>query len=116
MEKFLNKLKNKENLSFEESKEAFKILMDGKASDQEIYDFLIFLSDKTLKFSSAFVVEKYRGKGIYSKLWNVRMEYCKENFKGYDVIAYCLPDSTHFYEKKGWEIGGLTTLMKSKID
>jgi|TARA_Y100000401_G_C8240399_1_gene182739 predicted GNAT family acetyltransferase len=77
---------------------------------------LIFLSDKTLKFSSAFVVEKYRGKGIYSQLWNARMEYCKENFKGYDVIAYCLPDSTHFYEKKGWEIGGLTTLMKSKID
>ena len=46
MEKFLNKLKNKENLSFEESKEAFKILMDGKASDQEIYDFLTFLSAK----------------------------------------------------------------------
>ncbi len=46
MEKFLKKLKNKENLSFDESKEAFEILMDGKASDQEIYDFLIFLSDK----------------------------------------------------------------------
>ena len=46
MEKFLNKLKNKKNLSFDESKEAFKILMDGKASDQEIYDFLTFLSAK----------------------------------------------------------------------
>ena len=40
MEKFLNKLKNKENLTFDESKQAFEILMDGKASDQEIYDFL----------------------------------------------------------------------------
>jgi len=46
MEKFLNKLNNKENLSFDESKEAFKILMDGRASDQEIYDFLTLLSSK----------------------------------------------------------------------
>ena len=46
MEKFLNKLNNKENLTFEESKEAFEILMNGKASDKEIYDFLTFLSEK----------------------------------------------------------------------
>jgi len=46
MEKFLNKLKNKENLTFDESKLAFEILMDGKASDQEIYDFLTLLSAK----------------------------------------------------------------------
>ena len=46
MEKFLNKLNNKENLTFEESKEAFEILMNGKAPDKEIYDFLTFLSAK----------------------------------------------------------------------
>ncbi len=46
MEKFLNKLKNKENLNFDESKQAFEILMNGKASDQEIYDFLTLLSEK----------------------------------------------------------------------
>ena len=46
MEKFLKKLKNKENLTFDESKQAFEILMNGKASDQEIYDFLTFLSAK----------------------------------------------------------------------
>ena len=46
MEKFLNKLKNKENLTFDESKKAFEILMNGKASDQEIYDFLTLLSAK----------------------------------------------------------------------
>ena len=46
MKKFLNKLKNKENLTFDESKQAFEILMDGKASDQEIYDFLTLLSSK----------------------------------------------------------------------
>ena len=46
MKKFIEKLKNKENLSFEESKNAFEILMEGKASDQEIFDFLTLLSSK----------------------------------------------------------------------
>ena len=46
MDKFLTKLKNRENLSFEESKAAFEILMNGKASEDEIYSFLTLLSDK----------------------------------------------------------------------
>ena len=46
MEKFLKKLKNKENLNFEESKVAFEILMNGKASEDEIFDFLTLLSAK----------------------------------------------------------------------
>ena len=46
MEKFLTKLNNKENLTFEESKQAFEILMNGEAKDQEIYDFLTLLSAK----------------------------------------------------------------------
>ena len=46
MQNFLDKLKNRQNLSFDESKEAFKILMDGKASDSEIFDFLTLLSAK----------------------------------------------------------------------
>ena len=46
MKDFIDKLNNKLNLSFEESKNAFKILMEGNASDQEIYDFLTLLSSK----------------------------------------------------------------------
>ena len=46
MEKFLEKLRNKQNLSFEESKSAFELLMTGKASENEIYDFLTLLSEK----------------------------------------------------------------------
>ena len=46
MKKFLERLKNKENLSFDESKNVFEILMEGKASNQEIYDFLTLLSSK----------------------------------------------------------------------
>ena len=46
MQTFLKKLRNKQNLSFKESKAAFEILMDGKASDGEIFDFLTLLSAK----------------------------------------------------------------------
>ena len=46
MKKFLEKLKNKQNLSFDESKDAFEILMQGTASDDEVFDFLTLLSAK----------------------------------------------------------------------
>jgi anthranilate phosphoribosyltransferase len=46
MEQFLEKLRKKQNLSFEESKSAFELLMTGKASENEIYYFLTLLSEK----------------------------------------------------------------------
>ena len=46
MDKFLENLRKKENLTFEESKSAFNLLMTGRASEEEIYDFLTLLSDK----------------------------------------------------------------------
>ncbi|MDB2693525.1 anthranilate phosphoribosyltransferase [Candidatus Pelagibacter bacterium] len=46
MKIFIDKLKNKQDLSFAESKNAFEILMNGKASDDEIFDFLTLLSTK----------------------------------------------------------------------
>ncbi len=46
MEQFLKKLRNKIDLNFNESKNAFEILMNGEANDQQIYDFLTLLSEK----------------------------------------------------------------------
>ena len=46
MDQILEKLKNKKDLTFEESKTAFEILMTGKASDDEIFNFLTLLSEK----------------------------------------------------------------------
>ena len=46
MKQFIDKIRNKEDLSFEESKTAFELLMDGKANEQEIFDFLTLLSAK----------------------------------------------------------------------
>jgi anthranilate phosphoribosyltransferase len=46
MKKFIEKLKNKKNLSFNESKAAFEMLMEGHVSDDEIFNFLTLLSIK----------------------------------------------------------------------
>ena len=46
MKFFIEKIKNEENLTFDESKSVFEILMEGKASDEEIFDFLTNLSKK----------------------------------------------------------------------
>jgi len=46
MKEYLEKIRNKQNLTFDESKAAFQILMEGKANDQEIFDFLTLLSVK----------------------------------------------------------------------
>ena len=46
MKQFIEKIRNGENLSFNNSKAAFELLMEGKAEDQEIFDFLTLLSAK----------------------------------------------------------------------
>ncbi len=46
MKQYIDRIKNKQDLSFEESKAAFELLMEGNANEQEIYDFLTFLSAK----------------------------------------------------------------------
>ncbi len=39
MDQILEKLKNKQDLTFEQSKSVFEILMTGKASDDQIFSF-----------------------------------------------------------------------------
>ena len=46
MKLYIDKIRKKQNLSFNESKAAFEILMNGKSNDQEIFDFLTLLSAK----------------------------------------------------------------------
>ena len=46
MELILEKLRKKNDLTFEESKSAFELLMTGKANEDEIYNFLTLLSEK----------------------------------------------------------------------
>ena len=46
MDEIIKKLKNKQNLNFEESKSAFEEMMSGKIKEEQIYDFLISSSAK----------------------------------------------------------------------
>ncbi len=46
MKNYIEKIKNQQSLTFEESKSAFEVLMEGKAQENEIYDFLTELSSK----------------------------------------------------------------------
>ena len=46
MDEILKKLKNKQNLSFDESKSAFESMMSGKVKDEEIHSFLTSSSAK----------------------------------------------------------------------
>ena len=46
MKQYIDKIKEKHNLTFDESKAAFEILMGGKANEQEMFDFLTLLSIK----------------------------------------------------------------------
>ena len=46
MDEIIKKLKNKQNLSFEESKSTFESMMSGKVSEEKIHDFLMFSSAK----------------------------------------------------------------------
>ena len=40
MDKYIEKIKNNQNLSFEESKTVFQLLMEGKANDDQISQIL----------------------------------------------------------------------------
>ena len=46
MKQYIDRIKNKQNLSFEESKAAFEILMEGMQMNKKYIDFLTFLSAK----------------------------------------------------------------------
>ena len=46
MDEIIKKLKNKQNLTFEESKATFESMMSGKVNDDKIREFLIFSSEK----------------------------------------------------------------------
>ena len=46
MDEIIKKLKNRQNLSFEESKSAFESIMSGKVKEEQIHDFLTFSSEK----------------------------------------------------------------------
>ena len=61
--------------------------------------------DNKLKLQDAFVLEPYRRQGVYTKLWETRMEYINAHYagKGYVMYAYCKPMSIGQFRKHGFD-------------
>ena len=72
---------------------------------------MIFYPKKIIKFAAAYVKSKYRGKGVYSQLWDVKFNYCQEKFPNHKIISYCKESVIDFYIKKGFKKKGIVTLM-----
>ena len=73
---------------------------------------MTFLPDNTIKLEDSFVHPDYRGKGIYRKLWNRRMDYINSHLSHYKLIAYCKPITLGFYKKQGFVEKEIITLVK----
>jgi hypothetical protein len=70
---------------------------------------------KVLGFINAFVIKKYRNKGIYSKLAKERYEYCVQNYKGFKIFSTANNNSMPKLSKLGFEILGTQYRMFKKI-
>ena len=71
--------------------------------------------DKTLKFLDAWVSEEHRRKGIYRRLWNTRWQYVKDNYKGWNVYAWCKPMSLPLLLEKGFLKGDTCVYVEKLI-
>tara|TARA_R110000824_G_scaffold5206_4_gene24157 strand:+ start:88 stop:414 length:327 start_codon:yes stop_codon:yes gene_type:complete len=72
-------------------------------------------ANKTLKFLDAWVSDDQRRKGIYRKLWNIRWQYVKENYKGWNVYAWCKPTSLPLLLEKGFSKGDTCVYVEKVI-
>ena len=73
---------------------------------------MTFLPDNTIKLEDSFVRPDYRGKGIYKKLWERRMDYIKTNFSHYNLMAYCKSTTLEYFKKQGFIEEEIITLVK----
>ena len=73
--------------------------------------------DNKLKFQDAFVLEPYRRQGVYTKLWDTRMEYVNKYYagKGYTLYAYCKPMSIGQFRKHGFDEVEILTHVTKEI-
>ena len=73
-------------------------------------------SDGRLKLLDAWVDERHRRKGIFNKLWQARMEFIQERFKGRTVYAWCKPASLPQNIKNGFTPGETVTYVEKIIE
>ena len=73
------------------------------------------LMNNRLKLTGAFVDENYRKRGVYSKLFEARMLYIHKHFPGYEMQAYCNPQSVKMFQDNGFEPSEIIQKMTKKV-
>ena len=73
---------------------------------------MTFLPEGSIKFEDSFVHPDYRGKGIYKKLWQTRMDYYNAHLQHYKIISYCKPTTLEFFLKNGFIEKEIITLVE----
>lgn len=71
---------------------------------------------KKLKFIDAWVHPDFRRLGIYRTLWDIRWEYCINNYKGYKTFAWCKEKSFPLFKEKGYTIGEMCTYVEKDLE
>ena len=72
-------------------------------------------ASKRIKFLDAWVHPDYRRKGIFRKLWDIRWEYVKENYKGWKAYAWAKPMSLPLLLEKDFKKGDTCVYVEKII-
>ena len=76
--------------------------------------FINIESNNRIKFMDDWVHPDYRNKGIYRKLWDIRMSYTKDNFTNHLIYAWCKETSLPLFIEKGFKKGEIATYVELK--
>jgi len=76
---------------------------------------LTFEKERVIKLHGAHVSTEFRGQGIYSKLYDERMDYIMSNYNGYKLISWCKESTLGKFTKKGWREVEKCTLVEKYI-
>lgn len=76
---------------------------------------LSVLMNNRLKLTGAFIEEEYRRQGVYKKLFEARMLYIHRHFSGYEMQAYCNPQSVKMFQDHGFKPHEIIQKMRKKV-
>jgi len=72
-------------------------------------------ANKKVKFLDAWVHKDYRRQGIFRRLWDIRWEYVKQEFKNYTAYAWVKPMSLPLLLEKGFDGGDNCVYVERRI-
>ena len=101
--KKLIKIASKEKMYIvKKKKHFFGYFIDNKLVG--IVGYYVLQNEKMIGFVHGYTLPEHRLKGIYRELSEYRLQYCKENYKGYSVFVTANNKSKHQLEIDGFQI------------